>query len=202
MLRTLVRDAYRQDLSEQDIVLGGSSSPDELAIFFQRPRGDDRFYRERLTELTRRLHEHIATNGQKIVYPYDRDAPFLPIGHATVFHNPGLGHERQILEAFEQARRDAALNGAIERRERHTVFQDLVLAEDVAILYEPIVNITTREILGHEALVRGPWKSELHAPSQLFQLAEETGLSSSSIVSVGAPHSAAPADSSPARSSF
>ena len=176
MLRKLVKEACRQDLSQHDLVVGGSSSPDELAIFFQRGRGDDRFYRERLPELTRRLHEHIATNGHKIVYPYDRDAPILPIGHATVFHNPGLGPERQILEAFEQARRDAALNGAIERRDRHRVFQDLVLAEDVAILYEPIVNITTREILGHEALVRGPWKSELHAPSQLFQLAEETGL--------------------------
>jgi len=176
MLRTLVREACRQDLSEQDLVVGGSASPDELAIFFQRPRSDDRFYRERLPELSERLLEHLAANGQKIVYPYDRDAPYLPIGHATVFHNPGLGAERQILEAFEQARRDAALNGAIARRERHKVFQDLVLAEDVAILYEPIVNITTREVLGHEALVRGPWKSELHAPNRLFQLAEETGL--------------------------
>lgn len=176
MLRSLVREACRADLSDSDLVVGGSSSPDELAIFFSRPRSDDRFYRERLPELAARLLEHVASNGHRIVYPYDRDAPYLPIGHATVFHNPGLGPERQILEAFEHARRDAALNGALARRERHKVFQDLVLAEDVAILYEPIVNITTREVLGHEALVRGPWKSELHAPSRLFQLAEETGL--------------------------
>ena len=176
MLRTLVRSACQQDLSEHDLVLGGSSSPDELAIFFFRSRSDDRFYRERLPELTERLLERIAADGQKIVYPYDRDAPYLPVGHATIFHNPGLGNERQILEAFEHARSDASLNGAIARRERHKIFQDLVLAEDVAILYEPIVNLTTREILGHEALVRGPWKSDLHSPNQLFQLAEETGL--------------------------
>jgi len=176
MLRTLVREACRQDLSEHDLVLGGSSSPDELAIFFFRPRSDDRFYRERLPEIASRLLERIAADGQKIVYPYDRDAPYLPIGHSTIFHNPGLRHERQVLEAFEHARRDAELNGAIARRERHKMFQDLVLAEDVAILYEPIVNLTTREILGHEALVRGPWKSEFHSPNQLFQIAEETGL--------------------------
>jgi len=175
-LRALVRDACRQDLSDQDLVMGGSSSPDELAIFFFRPRSDDRFYRERLPELAKGLLERIALDGHKIAYPYDRDAPYLPIGHATVFHNPGLGNQRQILEAFDHARRDAALNGAIARRERHTMFQDLVLAEDVAILYEPIVNLTTREVLGHEALVRGPWKSDLHTPNQLFRLAEETGL--------------------------
>ncbi len=176
MLGTLVREACRQDLSEHDLILGGSSSPDELAIFFFRARSDDRFYRERLPEIANRLLERIAADGQKIVYPYDRDAPYLPIGHSTIFHNPGLRHERQVLEAFEHARRDAALNGALARRERHKMFQDLVLAEDVAILYEPIVNLTTREILGHEALVRGPWKSEFHSPNQLFQIAEETGL--------------------------
>jgi EAL domain-containing protein (putative c-di-GMP-specific phosphodiesterase class I) len=176
MLRNLVREACSPDLTESDLIVGGSATPDELAVFFFRRRSDDRFYRERLPEFVSRLQDRIASEGQKIVYPYDREAPYLPIGQATIFHNPGLGNERQILGAFDQARRDAALNGAIAQRERHKMFVDLVLAEDVAILYEPIVNLTTREILGHEALVRGPWKSELHTPNQLFQLAEETGL--------------------------
>jgi len=175
-LRALVFEACSQDFTDGDLLTSGSSSPDELAIFFFRPRSDDRFYRERLPALTERLLERIASEGQKIVYPYDRISPYLPIGHTTVFHNPGLGIERQVLEGFERARREAVLNDAIARRERHKLFEDLVLAEDVAILYEPIVNLTTREILGHEALVRGPWKSEFHSPERLFQLAEETGL--------------------------
>jgi EAL domain-containing protein (putative c-di-GMP-specific phosphodiesterase class I) len=175
-LRGLLSEACSADLEGHDVIVGGSSSPDEIAIFFFRPRSDDRFYRERLPELARRLSDRIATDGHQIVYPHDRDTPYLPIGHATIFHNPGLGTERQVLEGFEHARRDGALNESIRRRERHKMFQDLVLAEDVAILYEPIVNLTTREILGHEALVRGPWKSELHSPHRLFQLAEETGL--------------------------
>ena len=175
-LRTLVAESCSSDLEEDDLIVQGSSNPDELVIFFFRSRSDDRFYREKLPELARRLGERISSDGQKIVYPYDRDAPDLPIGHATVFHNPGLGTERQVLDCFEHARRDAALNDAIARRERHEMFQNLVFSEDVAILYEPIVNLTTREVLGHEALVRGPWKSDLHSPDRLFRLAEETGL--------------------------
>lgn len=175
-LRRLVREACDRDLGDHDLLVGRTSRPDELAIFFFRPRSDDRFYRERLPELAERLVGRIEADGQKIVYPYDRDAPCLPIGHATIFFNPGLGHDRQVFEALDQARADATLNGALARRERHKVFQDLVLAEDVAILYEPIVNLTTREILGYEALVRGPWKTDLHSPNRLFQLAEETGL--------------------------
>jgi EAL domain-containing protein (putative c-di-GMP-specific phosphodiesterase class I) len=174
--RKLVREACGQDLEESDIIAAGSSSPDELAIFFFRPRSDDRFYRERLPELARRLLDRIASDGQKIVYPYDRVAPYLPIGHTTVLYNPGIGTARQVLDGFERARRDAVLNDAIARRDRHKEFADLVLAEDVAMLYEPIVNLTSREILGHEALVRGPWKSDLHSPQRLFELAEETDL--------------------------
>ena len=175
-LRKIVREACLRDLGKCDLIVGGAAGPDELAIFFFRPRSDDCFYRQRLPELARRIGKRLAADGHTIVYPYDRDAPFLPVGHTTIFYNPGLGHARQIRAAFEHARRDAELNDAIARRERHRIFQDLVLAEDVAILYEPIVNLTTNEILGHEALVRGPWKTDLHTPNRLFQLAEETGL--------------------------
>jgi len=175
-LRTIVRETCRNDLNPGDLMVAGSSSPDELVILFFRPRKEDVFYRERLPDLTRQLVDRVASDGHKIVYPYDRDLPPLPMGYATFFHDPGLGPERQVLAALELARRDAQLNEAIARRERHRLFENLVLAEDLAILYEPIVNLTTREILGHEALVRGPWKSDVHSPDRLFQLAEETGL--------------------------
>lgn len=175
-LRTIVREAGRNDLRPDDLLVAGSAGPDELTIFFFRSRSEDDFYRVKLPGLVGQLVERIESDGHKIVYPYDRDLPRLPVGYATYFHNPGLSAERQVQAAFELARRDAALNDAIARRERHRVFEHLVLAEDVAILYEPIVNLTTREVLGHEALVRGPWKADVHSPDRLFQLAEETGL--------------------------
>jgi EAL domain-containing protein (putative c-di-GMP-specific phosphodiesterase class I) len=175
-LKTIVRETCRNDLQEEDLVVTGSASPDELAVFFFRSRNEDIFYRERLPAMLNQLVEQIAIDGHKVVYPYGRDAPQLPLGYATYFHNAGLGVERQILAALDMARRDAELNHAVARRARHRRFEDLVLAEDIAILYEPIVNLTTRVVLGHEALVRGPWKSDLHSPERLFQLAEETGL--------------------------
>ena len=70
------------------------------------------------------------------------------------------------------------LNERIESRDRSAngASSTSMLAEEVTILYEPIVNVTTREVFGYEALVRGPWDTELHSPGALFQLAEETGL--------------------------
>jgi EAL domain-containing protein (putative c-di-GMP-specific phosphodiesterase class I) len=98
------------------------------------------------------------------------------VGHALALHNPGLREERQVGELLDRARHDARINADLAARERTKRFVDLVLAEDVTILYEPIVNLTTREVLGYEALVRGPWDTELHSPGALFQMAEETGL--------------------------
>lgn len=175
-LRSLVLEACGPDRTEWDLVVRGPAGPDELGILFFRPRSDDAFYREQLPAIAARLVDRLAQDGHRIVYPYEREAPELLVGQGTTFYNPGLGEHRQILGAFERARSDAALNGAIARRDRCRVFQDLVLAEDISILYEPIVNLTTREVLGHEALVRGPSKSKLQAPNRLFRLAEEAGL--------------------------
>jgi len=194
MLRKLVREACRQDLAEHDLLVGGSSSPDELAIFFLRPRSDDRFYRERLPELTRRLIEHIAANGQKIVYPYDRDAPHLPIGHATVFHNPGLGPERQILEAFEHARRDAQLNGT---RSSRTSCSPKTWRSSTS------PSSTSRRA---RSSVTRPWSGVPGRVSSTRRTDSSSsprrpGSSSSSTVSVAAPPCAVRADSKPVASS-
>lgn len=175
-LRSLVEDACRADRRQDDLVMTGDAGPDELGIFFFRPRSEDSFYREHLPGIAARLLERLATEGQRVVYPYDREARDLSVGQTMIFYDPGLGEARQIRSAFERARSDAALNRAIAQRSRRQLFQDLLLAEDVSILYEPIVNLTTREVLGYEALVRGPSRSDLHAPSRLFEAAEETDL--------------------------
>ncbi len=175
-LRTLVLEVCQSELEPDDLITSGESGADEVVIFLFRARDNDSFYREGLPALASALSDQLAQNGNRIVYPYHREASVLPVGHGLALHNPGLREERQVREALGQGRRDAQLNAGIEARNRCKYFTDLVLAEDVTILYEPIVNLTTREILGYEALVRGPWGSEVHSPGSLFQMAEETGL--------------------------
>jgi EAL domain-containing protein (putative c-di-GMP-specific phosphodiesterase class I) len=172
----LLMEACGAELAESDIVVRFDVEADLLCAFFFRPRGHDLFYRETLTAIADELRAKIVQSGSRVVYPYSRDAPQLPVGQALIFHNPGLREERQVRQVLSSAHEDAELNSRIEARDRARRFTDLVLSENVTILYEPIVNVTTREIVGYEALVRGPWDSELHSPAALFQLAEETGL--------------------------
>jgi EAL domain-containing protein (putative c-di-GMP-specific phosphodiesterase class I) len=175
-LRQIVREVCEGQLGPRDLVCSGEAGVDEILLLLFRPRRDHAFYREQLPALAEMIAARLTQNGSRIVYPYLREVPKLPVGTALALHNPGLREERQVREALESARRDAALSAALERRERSRVFRDLVLAEDVTMLYEPITNLTTREVLGYEALVRGPWDSEVHTPTALFRAAEETGL--------------------------
>ncbi|MGL4319077.1 MAG: bifunctional diguanylate cyclase/phosphodiesterase [Pseudomonas sp.] len=53
---------------------------------------------------------------------------------------------------------------------------DLILAHgDLHSLFQPIVSLSERRILGYEALTRGPSNSPLHAPIALFSVARNAG---------------------------
>jgi len=175
-LRNLVSEALVDELGEDDRICLGDPGSDDLLVLLFRPRSDDGFYREGLPGLASRIGERVAQHGSRVFYPYRRDAGALSVGHSFSLYNPGLRAERQLRETIARARQDGALGAAIEARARARGLEDLVLSEDVTILYEPIVNLTTREVLGYEALVRGPHQSELYTPGALFQLAEQTGL--------------------------
>jgi EAL domain-containing protein (putative c-di-GMP-specific phosphodiesterase class I) len=173
----LIEESFHDELGESDrIVTSGDGSGDELVILFFRPRQDAGFYRDQLPDLARHLAARLVQHGSRCVYPYFREAPRLPVGEGIALHNPGLREVRQIREAVDRARQDAELTSRNEERERNKRFSDLVLSEDVTILYEPIMNLTTREIRGYEGLARGPWDSDLHSPAALFGMAEDTGL--------------------------
>lgn len=47
---------------------------------------------------------------------------------------------------------------------------------DLQSLFQPIVSVAERRILGYEALTRGPSNSPLHSPLTLFAAARQTGL--------------------------
>jgi len=175
-LREVVGEVCTRDLGDADLLTWTDGRGDRLLVILFRRRDDHAFYRETVPGLVERLTTRLGDQAQSIVYPYRREAPTLPVGQAVVFHNPGLGAGRQIGLALEEAGDDAALSARLERRSQRRAFVDLILGEDVSVLYEPIVNTTTREIAGYEALVRGPWDSPLHSPAALFGMAEETGL--------------------------
>jgi diguanylate cyclase (GGDEF)-like protein/PAS domain S-box-containing protein len=52
----------------------------------------------------------------------------------------------------------------------------IIAARDIEPVFQPIVSLATDEVVGYEALARGPEGSLLHRPDQLFAAAQACGL--------------------------
>ncbi|OZT74634.1 bifunctional diguanylate cyclase/phosphodiesterase [Vreelandella boliviensis] len=51
----------------------------------------------------------------------------------------------------------------------------IIAAEELHVLFQPIVDASQRAIYGYEALIRGPKTSPLHSPLRLFEVATQAG---------------------------
>ncbi|MFP3342325.1 bifunctional diguanylate cyclase/phosphodiesterase [Halomonas sp. SIMBA_159] len=52
----------------------------------------------------------------------------------------------------------------------------IIAAEELHVLFQPIVDANQQAIYGYEALIRGPKTSPLHSPLRLFDVATQAGL--------------------------
>lgn len=51
----------------------------------------------------------------------------------------------------------------------------IIAAEELHVLFQPIIDANQQAIYGYEALIRGPTTSPLHSPLRLFDVATQTG---------------------------
>jgi len=97
-------------------------------------------------------------------------------GHALLAHDPFYRFERRVYAALEDAR---ALQGQRERRRQRGMGADLrriIHDSELRTVFQPVVELRSREILGFEALARGPEGSALEAPQALFDASESLGV--------------------------
>ena len=159
-----------------DMLVRADEGRDEMALFLFRGKGEADFYGEGIATLVADIRAHLAKQGSRIFYPYTRVAPPVQVGWTLALRNPVVADRRQLRAAWQDARHDAELVGQLEARVRKLSFQQVLLREDVTMLFEPIVNLSTRDVIGYEALARGPAGSEVQTPGAFFQRAEEAGL--------------------------
>ena len=170
------REVLSERLEAGDLVVLGELGRDEVIVLLFRDRRNDSFYRSELPELANELRESLSNAGNRFGYPFTRQPLRFSVGAALALYDPTLRPEVLIRRARKHALRDADLNARIEERERREEFISLILAEQVSMVFEPIVKLTNREILGYEALARGVGNPALDAPKELFAAAAETDL--------------------------
>ncbi len=175
-LVTLVSEIAHEIAEGAEVYATAERGGDTILALLLRDRADRNFYADQLPTLARVLSGEIARRGRQAVYPYYREALTLPVGLSALLHNPNVKADRQVREAYDAARRDAELEADLRARANGRQLLHLILSGDLGVLFEPIVSLRESEVIGYEALVRGPRDIDLASPRQLVQLASEAGL--------------------------
>ncbi len=103
-------------------------------------------------------------------------APSFVAGAALLTDNPYFRFERLLRAAIDGALaggREAAsgTGGDLEREIR-----ELIRRGDMHMVYQPILELADRSLVGYEAFVRGPAGSPLERPAMLFSYGDQMGL--------------------------
>lgn len=99
----------------------------------------------------------------------------LDCGHALLHREPMLRAERLVLRALDEAVLVSQRRRAQEESQRALGLDALIQGQQVVTLYQPIVRLSDRHVVGHEVFTRGAPGSPFEDPEQLFALAERTG---------------------------
>jgi EAL domain-containing protein (putative c-di-GMP-specific phosphodiesterase class I) len=97
-------------------------------------------------------------------------------GYASVMRDPTIRIERLIERAIERAREMSGQQLENEMIRSYISLQKIISQGSIVIYFQPIVSLLDLDILGYEALTRGPEESGFEDPELLFSYAENTNL--------------------------
>ncbi len=167
-----VRSRVTREVGEDLVLTSGALEEEHLLVFMPRLRDDAEFFLNDLPRLAAELKAWSPQGLKRVVYPYMHSLPELAIGTGFVLQRPHERPEAQLRRLIESTLGDARFRQERSRRDRAGMLDKILLEQTVTTVFEPIVRLATHEVLGYEALSRGPAGTGLETPLALFRTAE------------------------------
>jgi EAL domain-containing protein (putative c-di-GMP-specific phosphodiesterase class I)/GGDEF domain-containing protein len=98
------------------------------------------------------------------------------VGAATIVAEEHKRLERLVYDALEQALADSYAREAAAAVERVARLREILATEQIRTLVHPVFRLSDMEVIGYEALSRGPADSEFERPDKLFAVAYDADL--------------------------
>ena len=92
----------------------------------------------------------------------------------NILRPDSVNNEKVLYTAFKEAVLIAKSHTDAREVERRRQFEALLAEQNIRIVYQPVADLNTGEILGYEALSRGPADTFFASPLNLFSYAEKT----------------------------
>jgi EAL domain-containing protein (putative c-di-GMP-specific phosphodiesterase class I) len=98
------------------------------------------------------------------------------VGHGRILFDPKYRLERLIYRGVQEARDQVTRKTVRQEIRGGELLQDAISRRDIQPVFQPVYDLQTGEMIGMEALSRGPRGSEFESGETLFSLAERTEL--------------------------
>lgn len=163
-----VRARVIREVGEDMILTSGALEEEHLLVFMPRLRGDAEFFLHDLPRLAAEIQAWSSQGLKRVVYPYMHSVPEFAFGTGLVLQRPFERPEAQLRRLIESTLSDARFRQDRGRRDRAGMLDKILLEQSLTTVFEPIVRLATSEVLGYEALSRGPAGTGLETPLALF----------------------------------
>ena len=173
----LLKEMKHANFRDDDILMIDLLDQDTFVIFFSAPRNKETKLLDHLENITDRTRKHIEQPIFSLFYPYTKQLSRLGVGYALIVQNPMINNMRLILQLVANAKKMGEFAAAKQEYKSKYGLQKVIIERNISTVFQPIVDMQTLEVLGYEALSRGPADTEFATPLLLFILAADFGLS-------------------------
>lgn len=175
-LGNIIAEMKGNQIRNEDIITVSHVNSDKFYIFLSKYRKNNEFHNLSLADVADRIRKYINTKMFNSVYALLKRRPRINVGYSIVIYNPLIQEERLMDNLIDDAKTMAKYNEFKTMLRNKEKLQELIIKEKITTIYQPIVNLQDHEIIGYEALSRGPKMTEYENPIVLFNIAEETDL--------------------------
>ncbi len=171
-LDEIVGDGLRDD----DMIAELMSSGNAFVIVLSPPRMMACIDSGSRVEVSRRVELHVREKlAQKV------DAELFSkfgcyVGASTICRDDEVRLERAVYEGLQEALADSHHRVTEDASERRARLRAILGTEDIHTVAHPILDLDSMDIIGYEALSRGPVNSEFEHPEKLFAAAYDGDL--------------------------
>jgi EAL domain-containing protein (putative c-di-GMP-specific phosphodiesterase class I)/GGDEF domain-containing protein len=169
-----VRNQFRQG----DVLARDEREGDRFLLFLGgRRHGDTKWAAEDIRKLCERVEDFLTPRVGRLTLPYSRGArPSVGVGYGFVLWTPLESEDRQLLRLIDEATESTDLRRRIRERDEREKLFEIIHNRTLWTAFQPIVEIDSRTVMGHEALSRGPRGTELETPYAMFTRAAKFGV--------------------------
>ncbi len=175
---TYLRESKGHILRKEDVLAADTEQKHEgQVIFLSPPRDKDSSVpKETLDKISQRIKDNLHTHLGKSLGEHIIQRFGIYIGYSLLTYEPEFSAEQVVSRALKDALQVASKQERRDYSYRTNKLKEIVLNEDIYPVFQPIVELKSLEVIGYEALIRGPRGSVLEFPESLFSLARELDL--------------------------